>query len=364
MGNRFLRWFLGIEKEQSTTPFLPWITVIIPAYNEQATIGDTIRSIGQQAYPLKKILVIDDCSTDNTAEIARTAGARVIKTPKNTGKKGSAQKYGFDAVDTNIAVVIDADTILAPDALELVIQPLADKNTISACGYVIPQKIETFWEKMRTVEYFYSFGFFKGAQENLGCPLVSSGCFTAFRMDLLKKLGAFPENNIAEDMAITWMGHMAGYNVRFVPKAVCYPKDPENFQQYKRQILRWYRGMFQCLRDFNISIFKKPLLGIMVAYYMLFGVVSIPAAFFIGVIAWSFFTASIIDAMIYVLLLETLLGFSAVAWNGYKHHQLATSILYYPTIYVANIINWCAIITSLVQEIVLKNRLAHWEKGH
>jgi biofilm PGA synthesis N-glycosyltransferase PgaC len=355
---------LGIPKKQQENTFLPWVTIVIPAYNEESVIGSTIDSIQQQKYPLKKIIVVDDCSTDSTNEIARSKGVIVLKTPKNTGKKASAQKYGFEHVDTPIAIVVDADTLLAPDAIEIIIQPLADKNTLSSCGYVIPQKIETFWEKMRTVEYFYSFGFFKSAQENMGCPLVSSGCFTAFRMDILNKLGGFPDNNIAEDMAITWMGHMAGYRVRFISDAICYPKDPENYVQYKRQIMRWYRGMFQCLKDFKISVFKKPLLGIMIVYYMFFGLCSLPAAFFIGVLAYSFFTSNIITAILYVLLIETMLGFSAVTYNGYKHKQLKIAITYYPTIYIANIINWVAILASMVQELVLKNRLAHWEKGH
>jgi cellulose synthase/poly-beta-1,6-N-acetylglucosamine synthase-like glycosyltransferase len=354
---------LGLPKKQSGETFLPWITVVIPAYNEEKTIGDTIDSINAQDYPLKKIIVVDDCSTDSTSAIAMSKGVMVLKTPKNTGKKASAQRYGFDHVDTPIAIVVDADTILEKDALELVIQPLSDKNALSACGYVVPQKMDTFWERMRTVEYFYSLGIYKTAQENMGCPMVSSGCFTAFRMDALQKLGGFPENNIAEDMAITWMGHMNGYHIYYVKDAICYPKDPENFQQYKQQIMRWYRGMFQCVHDFKLSVFKKPLLGILIVYYLAFGIVSLPGTAIFWII-YSALTFNVYNILLYLLIIELIIGFVTIMWNGYKHNRLKIAFLYYPTIYVANIINWFAVIASLLQEVVFKNRLSLWEKGH
>ena len=360
-----MRWFFGFRKYEHKDDFLPWVTVVIPAYNEEETIGETIDSILSQDYPLKKIIVVDDCSTDNTNTIATSKGVTVLKTLKNTGKKASAQRYGFEHSDTPIVIVVDADTIIVQGSIYKLIQPLSDKNSLSSCGYVIPQKLDAFWERMRMVEYFQGLGLYKNAQENMNCPMVSSGCFTAFRVDILNKLGGLPEDSIAEDMAITWMGHIAGYKIHYVQDAVCYPKDPENFQQYKRQIMRWYRGMFQCIHDFKYSIFKKPLLGIMVVYYIVFGIITSPILSFALVIYYHFISNSINMTLFLILLaIELSIGFSVVAWNGYKHKHFLLSLLYFPTVYISNIINWAAMIVSLFQELVLKNRLALWEKGH
>ena len=112
-----MRWFFGLRKYKKEDSYIPWVTIVIPAYNEESTIGSTIDGILSQDYPLKKIIVVDDCSTDNTNAIATSKGVTVLKTLKNTGKKASAQRYGFEHVDTPIAIVVDADTILGPGSI-------------------------------------------------------------------------------------------------------------------------------------------------------------------------------------------------------------------------------------------------------
>src|SRR5947208_3276625 len=94
------------------------LTVIVPAYNEAASIADTIRSLQAQTLMPGRILIIDDCSTDATAAVARSCGAEVVTPPRNTGSKAGAQTYALGFVDTEFTMAIDADTALAPDAVE------------------------------------------------------------------------------------------------------------------------------------------------------------------------------------------------------------------------------------------------------
>jgi len=93
------------------------VTVLIPAYNEAASICDTILSLQNQTVKIHKIIVIDDVSTDETAEAAASLGVTVIRPPKNTGSKAGAQNFGLKFVDTEFTMAIDADTTLAPDAI-------------------------------------------------------------------------------------------------------------------------------------------------------------------------------------------------------------------------------------------------------
>src|SRR5215218_6643069 len=106
----------------------PRLTVIVPAYNEAATIADTVRSLLEQTLRPARILVIDDCSTDGTAEIARAAGAAVIEPPENTGSKAGAQMFALELVDTQLVMAVDADTMLAPDAIEQLLPALEDRS--------------------------------------------------------------------------------------------------------------------------------------------------------------------------------------------------------------------------------------------
>src|ERR1043166_4109252 len=94
------------------------LTVIVPAYNEAATIADTIRSLRSQTVPPDEIIVVDDCSYDATGEVARQLGATVIRPASNTGSKAGAQNVGLQHVVTRYTMAIDADTTLAPDAIE------------------------------------------------------------------------------------------------------------------------------------------------------------------------------------------------------------------------------------------------------
>jgi biofilm PGA synthesis N-glycosyltransferase PgaC len=78
--------------------------------------------------------------------------------------------------------------------------------------------------KARLIEYLYGIGLFKKAQEHVSMPMVSSGCFSAFNVKLLNEIGRFPEGNIAEDMALTWKAHIAGYKIKFILKQYLFQK--------------------------------------------------------------------------------------------------------------------------------------------
>ncbi len=96
------------------------LTIIVPAFNEAETIADTIRSLHNQTVPPEEIIVVDDCSRDETGEIAQELDATVVRPPSNTGSKAGAQTFALPGVRTEFTVTIDADTVLAPDALRLI----------------------------------------------------------------------------------------------------------------------------------------------------------------------------------------------------------------------------------------------------
>src|SRR2546422_966333 len=194
------------------------VTVIIPAYNEAASLADTIRSLYAQTVRVREIIVVDDCSTDGTGEVARELGVTVLRPPRNTGSKAGAQNCALGHVRTGLCIAIDADTILAPDAIERLLPAFEDPNVAAACGFVLPRYVRTLWERGRYVEYLFAFTFYKQVQDYYRKPLISSGCFSMYRTDALRTQGGWPTRTLAEDMELTWSLDQAGREVRFVPE--------------------------------------------------------------------------------------------------------------------------------------------------
>ena len=233
------------------------LTVIIPAYNEAEYVGDTIRSLLEQTVPPTEIIMVDDGSTDGTGDVGRRAGVTVIRPSKNTGSKAGAQTFALPNVRTELVMAIDADTTLEPTAVERLVQYFAGADVGAACGFVLPRRIRTLWERGRFIEYLFAFTFYKQVQDYYRRPLISSGCFSMYRTEVLRRHGGWSVRTLAEDMDLTWSFHEAGVGVRFVPEAVCYPIEPYNFRLMSAQLRRWSHGFLQ-----NFTLHWKELLHV------------------------------------------------------------------------------------------------------
>ena len=221
------------------------LTVIVPAYNEADSIADTIRSLQAQTIQPEEIVVIDDCSSDDTAGVARALGVTVIRPPVNTGSKAGAQNFALARVHTKFTMAIDADTTLAPDAIEKLLHALDEPDVAAACGFVVPRRVRSLWERGRYIEYLFAFSFYKRIQEYYEKPLIASGCFSIYRTDALRVHDGWKTRTLAEDMDLTWSLYEAGQKVRFVPDALCYPIEPPTFRFMSAQLKRWSHGFVQ-----------------------------------------------------------------------------------------------------------------------
>ena len=241
------------------------VTVIVPAYNEAESLVDTILSLkGQTVLPVA-IIVVDDCSTDGTATVAAGLGVTVVRPPMNTGSKAGAQTFALRQVETPFTIAIDADTTLAPDAIEQLLTAFDDPEVVAACGTVLPRRVETLWERARYVEYLFAFTFYKQVQDHFGAPLISSGCFSMYRTEALRAAGGWSTRTLAEDMDLTWTFYQRGDKVRFIPQAVCYPLEPHDLRFMNTQLKRWSHGFVQNVRLHWRGILQVPFLRSAVA---------------------------------------------------------------------------------------------------
>jgi len=337
------------------------LTVIVPAYNERESIADTLRSLQTQTRLPERIVVVDDCSTDGTGDVARGLNASVIRPSSNTGSKAGAQNVALELVDTEFTMAIDADTTLAPDAIEKLLEAFDDSRVAAACGFVIPRFVNTLWERARYVEYLLAFTWYKPVQDYYHKPLISSGCFSMYRTSVLKELDGWQTRTLAEDMDLTWSLHEHGHEVRFVPEAVCYPIEPHSFTFMSRQLKRWSHGFLQNVKLHWRAVLDVPYLRV-----------------FVMVAAWDAIIASLAYVVLIpllvvllrmpILLLAYFIDFPLVMIpvlvKARERKETLKALASVPCFMVLRLVNSYFILEAFVTEFVLKRSFSTYLKGH
>lgn len=337
------------------------LTVIIPAYNEANSIADTIRSLREQTLPAEEIVVVDDCSSDATADVARGMGVKVICPPKNTGSKAGAQNFALETVRTEFTMALDADTVIAPDAIEKLVHAINGDGVAAACGFVVPRHVNTIWERGRYIEYLFAFKFYKQIQDYYGKPLISSGCFSIYRTDALRKNKGWSTRTLAEDMDLTWNFYQAGLKVRFVPDAFCYPIEPHNFHFMSKQLKRWSHGFVQNVLLHWRGIMKIGYLRSVVAVAMWDATIaSVAYLILLPLLALIFsnpifFLGYIIDAPAVLV---------PVLFKARGRREISRILTSLPSFFVLRTVNGVFMLEAIWTELILRRRFCVYEKGH
>ncbi len=245
------------------------ITVLIPAFNEARNIRGTLDSILRQTVRPEKIIVVDDCSTDGTNEIAREYPVEVVRTPRNAGSKAEALNYVLPRCSTDLATVIDADITLAPDYLEQMLPAFADPKVTLACGCILSKNVRTPAERGRSIEWLFSNHFYRPIQSRVGAPVVIPGCATVYRMENLRRRGGWTSDTVCEDIDYTWVALMDGEKAIYVADAVARTIDPHTGPMLGRQVNRWMSSYFQSFRLHWNEVHRKPLLALWVILILL-----------------------------------------------------------------------------------------------
>ena len=369
----------GLDRIRHThTGFDPPISILVPAYNEEAGIGPSVRSLLQLDYPEFEIIVINDGSKDGTlAELQREFDLRLFpeaylrKLPckdvravyrslrhpnlrvidKDNGGKADALNAGINAARYPLFCAVDADSILQRDSLTRVVQPfLEDPLTIvsggtiriaNGCeissGFLVSIGIPANWlARFQVVEYLRAFLFGRLGWSPLNSVLIVSGAFGLFRKEVVVKAGGYRTDTVGEDMELIMRLHrlyrLRGepYRVTFVPDPICWTEAPESLKVLGSQRTRWQRGLIESLM-MNRQLLFHPRGGaagwLAFPFYVLFealspileviGYAGMILGLVLGVFSWEAFST----LMLLTILFGILLSVSALLLEEMSFHM-------------------------------------------
>lgn len=273
----------------------PPISIVVPAFNEEATIAASVRSMLQLAYSEFEIIVVNDGSKDGTLEVlkrefgllpfpqacrvqiqtkplkaiyrsTRHPNLRVID--KENGGKADSLNAGINASRYPLFCGVDADSILQRDSLQRVVRPFLRDPTVIATGgtvrvangcevsggFLTKVGLPTNpWALFQVVEYLRAFLFGRMGWSTVNGMLIISGAFGIFRKDVVVMAGGYRPKTIGEDMELVVRLHRVlrerrePYRIEFVPDPICWTEAPEDRATLRNQRIRWQRGLGESL---------------------------------------------------------------------------------------------------------------------
>jgi poly-beta-1,6 N-acetyl-D-glucosamine synthase len=327
----------------------PLQSVLIPAHNEAKVIAETIRHILASDYPNLEIIVIDDGSKDDTAEVVRTVFAddeRVRLITMANGGKAAALNRGLAEAKGEVVVALDADTYFTRDSIGKLVRWFADPEVGAVAGNAKVGNRVNIITRWQALEYITSQSLERRMLASLGCITVVPGAIGAWRREVLRKLGGFPSDTLAEDQDLTISVLKADHKVLYDSTAVAWTEAPDTVRGLIKQRFRWAFGTLQCLWKHRMATLKPR--------YGSLGLVAIPQT-------WVFqFMLSFLAPFVDFVLLWRLV-FSAI--DLYQHQsqfdsQTLQKVLFYYCAFI--LVDLCSAALALAMERKEDKKLLPW----
>lgn len=331
----------------------PPIAMIVPVYNEELNVVESVQSILSLEYPNFEVIVVNDGSKDKS--LARLIEAfkltrferpyeqalahntilglysspvndRLFVVDKLNGGKADAQNAGINICRAPIFCVIDGDSILEPDALIRVVQPFIDdpERTIAVGGTIriangsrvesgrvkevhLPKRLVPLFQ---VVEYLRAFLLARLAWSRINTLTLVSGAFGVFRRAEAVAVKGFTKGSMGEDLDIVLKLHRhmidnkRSYRIQFIPEPVCWTEAPETLAVLARQRSRWQRGALECFFRYRAMLFNPRygrvgflglghilIVDVLGPIMEVLGYILMPAFWFLGMLSTEYFLA-------------------------------------------------------------------------
>ena len=226
---------------------MPMVSVLVPCYNEEDNLDDSIPHLLKLNYPNYELVFINDGSRDKTLEIirrweAQEPGKIVALTQDNSGK-AAAMNHGLLKSRGQYIVGIDGDAVLDYYALDYIVQTLEANPMLGAVtGNPRVRNRSTVLGKLQVAEFISIIGLIKRSQSIMGTLFTVSGVIVGLRKDVITRVGGWSTNMITDDIDVSWKVQTDGYNIAYEPRALCWVLMPETIRGLYKQRLRWAQG--------------------------------------------------------------------------------------------------------------------------
>jgi poly-beta-1,6 N-acetyl-D-glucosamine synthase len=245
-------WTQAAEPARPSAAQMPFVSIIVPAFNEGPMIAQVLESLLAVQYPRFEVIVVDDGSSDQTflraLPFRRRAEVQYRVLTKSNGGKFDALNHGIAQARGEIVVCIDGDSLLHPDALRHCVAHFADPRIGAVAGNVRVANRGTGWSALQALEYVVGYGVAKRAQSAARAVAIVPGPLGAFRKSALSQVNGYDGDTFAEDFDLTMKLLGAGWHIVYEPRAVVFTEAPERTLELLRQRYRWTRGSLQVLR--------------------------------------------------------------------------------------------------------------------
>ncbi len=255
------------EMATGESVFHPKVAVLVPAYNEEKVIVRTISSVLASTYPNLRVIVIDDGSKDRTADIAceqfaeEIARGRLTVIRQENGGKASALNNALQAVTEEIFIGIDADTIIANDAIAYLVPHFQDERVGAMAGNAKVGNRVNLWTRWQALEYITSQNFERRALNTFSAVCVVPGAIGAWRTQAVRDAGGYKLDTVAEDADLTMALLQNGYKVEYEDRSLAYTEAPSTANGLMRQRFRWSFGILQAVWKHRSAFARKGALG-------------------------------------------------------------------------------------------------------
>jgi cellulose synthase/poly-beta-1,6-N-acetylglucosamine synthase-like glycosyltransferase/spore germination protein YaaH/peptidoglycan/xylan/chitin deacetylase (PgdA/CDA1 family) len=247
------------------------VSVIIPAYNEEVTVVNSLTSLLKTSYSNAEFIFVDDGSKDSTIDLVKQhfGNYKNLKIfTKPNGGKASALNYGIAQSTADFVICIDADTQLKADAITELMRYFYNEETAAVAGTVKVGNTTNLITNWQSIEYICAQNMDRRAFDILNTITVVPGAIGAFRKKAILEVGGFTTDTLAEDCDLTMRILKAGYAVRNCDKAIAYTEAPETVNMLLKQRFRWSFGVMQSFWKNRKTLLNKK--------YGYFGMVGMP----------------------------------------------------------------------------------------
>ena len=247
--------------------YKPKVTVIVPAFNEEKVIENTVRSVLASDYPNLRTIVVDDGSKDATSAVVQEkfaqeiADGRVLLLTKANAGKAEALNHALKHTDDEIYVGIDADTVIAPNAISILVPHFADAKVAAVAGNAKVGNRVNLWTRWQALEYITSQNFERRALNVFGAVSVVPGAIGAWRVSAVREAGGYHTDTVAEDADLTMSLLENGWRVVNEDRALAFTEAPTNARGLMRQRFRWSFGILQAVWKHGAAIRRRSRLG-------------------------------------------------------------------------------------------------------